>query len=292
MLAMLDEREVERRAEYAEFPRLPPSDDDVDEQDSPCPILDSWFNEVVFAFTLPGTGYKLARPTLHQDIEYPKIEVNPDAKIAWPGVCQPSFQPTARGSVKQGKAYTHPKATPGQDQHRPASLDQGTQDRQLDHTLAQRVEISPLLPDFPLPTRHSKALNQARLLRSPEARSSPPTDITMFRNNIEFHSSIRNKNDSDRSLTDGGPLVENFDDEWAMLADKGYQGHTDHTRCIPPKNGRNLSRADLQSNDDVSSDRVIVENCFGRLVHYGVYVLTSTGGAKTSTTTYSKVVRA
>ncbi|GMG17482.1 unnamed protein product [Phytophthora fragariaefolia] len=45
MLAMLDEREVERRAEYAEFPRLLPSDDYVDEQDSPCPILDSWFNE-------------------------------------------------------------------------------------------------------------------------------------------------------------------------------------------------------------------------------------------------------
>ncbi|GMF27026.1 unnamed protein product [Phytophthora fragariaefolia] len=69
-------------------------------------------SQVVFAFTLPGTGYTLARPTLHQDIEYPKIEVNPDAKIAWPGVCQPSFQPTARGSGKQGKEYP-PKATTG-----------------------------------------------------------------------------------------------------------------------------------------------------------------------------------
>ncbi|GMF19286.1 unnamed protein product [Phytophthora fragariaefolia] len=61
---------------------------------------------VVIAFTLPGTGYTLARPTLHHDIEYPKIEVNPDAKIAWPGVCQSSFQPTARGSGKQAKEYT------------------------------------------------------------------------------------------------------------------------------------------------------------------------------------------
>ncbi|GMF36292.1 unnamed protein product [Phytophthora fragariaefolia] len=66
-------------------------------------------SQVVFAFTLPGTGYTLTRPTLHQDIEYPKIEVNPDAKIAWPGVCQPSFQPTARGSGKQGKEYTPPR---------------------------------------------------------------------------------------------------------------------------------------------------------------------------------------
>ncbi|GMF56493.1 unnamed protein product [Phytophthora fragariaefolia] len=63
-----------------------------------------WWS-VVFAFTLPGTGYILARPTLRQDNEYPKIEVNPDAEIAWPGVCQLSFQPTARGSGKQGKEY-------------------------------------------------------------------------------------------------------------------------------------------------------------------------------------------
>ncbi|GMF60997.1 unnamed protein product [Phytophthora fragariaefolia] len=86
----------------------------------------------------------------------------------------------------------------------------------------------------------------------------------MFRNNIEFHSSIR-KTKSDRSLADGGPPVENFDDEWAMLADKGYQGLAGQTRYSHPKKGRNLSRADLQFNDDVSSDRVIVENVFGRL---------------------------
>ncbi|GMF59189.1 unnamed protein product [Phytophthora fragariaefolia] len=84
----------------------------------------AWDEKLVFAFTLPGSGYTLARPTLHQDIEYPKIEVNPDAKIAGPGVCQLSFQPTARGSGKQGKEYIPPKATPGQDRHRPTSPDQ------------------------------------------------------------------------------------------------------------------------------------------------------------------------
>ncbi|GMF16235.1 unnamed protein product [Phytophthora fragariaefolia] len=67
------------------------------------------YHLVVFAFTLPGTGYILVRPTLRQDIDYPKIEVNPDAKIAWRGVCQPSSQPTARGSGKQGKEYTPPR---------------------------------------------------------------------------------------------------------------------------------------------------------------------------------------
>ncbi|GMF54376.1 unnamed protein product [Phytophthora fragariaefolia] len=83
----------------------------------------TWDEGLGFAFTLPGTGYILARPTLRRDIEYPKIEVNPDAEIAWPDVCQLSFQPTARGSGKQGKEYP-PKATPGQDRHRPTSPDQ------------------------------------------------------------------------------------------------------------------------------------------------------------------------
>ncbi|KAE9345038.1 hypothetical protein PF008_g8937 [Phytophthora fragariae] len=45
MLALLDEREVERRAEYAEFPRQPPSGDDADAQDAPCPGIGSWYNE-------------------------------------------------------------------------------------------------------------------------------------------------------------------------------------------------------------------------------------------------------
>ncbi|GMF55447.1 unnamed protein product [Phytophthora fragariaefolia] len=67
-------------------------------------------SQVATAFTLPGTGYTMARRTLRQDIEYPKIEVNLDSKIAWPGVCQPSFQPTARGSSK--KRNIHPQGNP------------------------------------------------------------------------------------------------------------------------------------------------------------------------------------
>ncbi|GMF50502.1 unnamed protein product [Phytophthora fragariaefolia] len=130
---------------------------------------------VVFAFTLSGTGYTLARPTLRQDIEYPKIEVNPDAKIAWPGVCQPSFQPTARGSGKQGKEYTPPRQPQ-------AKIDIGlrvqikrTQDRRLDHTLAERVEVSPLLPEFPLP---AKAVQGSNLSTSSEItrRAIQPAD--------------------------------------------------------------------------------------------------------------------
>ncbi|GMF15179.1 unnamed protein product [Phytophthora fragariaefolia] len=75
----------------------------------------TWDGRLVFAFTLPGTGYTLARPTLHQDIEYPKIEVNPGAKIAWPGVCQPSFQPTLE------EAASKERNTPPQGNPRPRS---------------------------------------------------------------------------------------------------------------------------------------------------------------------------
>ncbi|GMF34456.1 unnamed protein product [Phytophthora fragariaefolia] len=62
-------------------------------------------SQVVFAFTLPGTGYTLAHPTLRQATDNIKIEVDPDTKITWPSVCQPSFQPTARGSGKQEKEH-------------------------------------------------------------------------------------------------------------------------------------------------------------------------------------------
>ncbi|KAH7474463.1 uncharacterized protein KRP23_8594 [Phytophthora ramorum] len=76
---------------------------------------------------------------------------------------------------------------------------------------------------------------------SDHARGNTP-DITMFRDNTEFHDAIRLRCESDR-----------------------YQGLGDQKRCIHPKKGRNLSRADQQFNDEVSSDRVIVENFFGRL---------------------------
>ncbi|GMF46147.1 unnamed protein product [Phytophthora fragariaefolia] len=153
---------------------------------------------VVFAFTLPGTGYILARPTLRQDIEYPKIEVNPDAEIAWPGVCQLSFQPTARGSGKQGKEYIPPRQPQAKIDIGLRVQIKGTQDRRLNHTLAQRVELSPLLPEFPLPTRQSKTLYQALLLRSPEERSSPPTGTQG--EDQHFHGSSDEDSDDEAGL--------------------------------------------------------------------------------------------
>ncbi|ETV80573.1 hypothetical protein H257_06107 [Aphanomyces astaci] len=59
----------------------------------------------------------------------------------------------------------------------------------------------------------------------------------------------------------------NFPESWAVLVDKGYVGLTGMTRAIHPKKRPVhgvLYRADVECNTNVSSDRVIVENFFGR----------------------------
>ncbi|KAE9251571.1 hypothetical protein PF002_g4220 [Phytophthora fragariae] len=49
------------------------------------------------------------------------------------------------------------------------------------------------------------------------------------------------------------------------LADKGNQGAEQHVRCIHPTKSTNLPAAVVQQNADISSDRIIVENWFGKL---------------------------
>ncbi|KAG2875071.1 hypothetical protein PC118_g24117 [Phytophthora cactorum] len=90
-------------------------------------------------------------------------------------------------------------------------------------------------------------------------------DITIFRRNEAFHHTTRRKTDEDRTLRDTGILSAEYPDEWAVLADKGCQGLEQHMRCIHPTKGSNLSAAVVQQNADISSDRIIVENWFGRM---------------------------
>ncbi|ETP23929.1 hypothetical protein F441_03005 [Phytophthora nicotianae CJ01A1] len=90
-------------------------------------------------------------------------------------------------------------------------------------------------------------------------------DITIFKGNKEFHNVKMKKLPGDEMLPDDCPLAEVFPAEWAILADKVYQGISSFLRGILPKKGRNISLADLSHNDKVAHDRVIVENFFGRL---------------------------
>ncbi|KAG6957082.1 hypothetical protein JG688_00011131 [Phytophthora aleatoria] len=49
-------------------------------------------------------------------------------------------------------------------------------------------------------------------------------DITMFKDNEGFHHTARVKGEANRRIPDNRPMGADYADEWAVLADKGYQG--------------------------------------------------------------------
>ncbi|GMF26581.1 unnamed protein product [Phytophthora fragariaefolia] len=94
-------------------------------------------------------------------------------------------------------------------------------------------------------------------------------DLTMFRNNSAYHRSALQKLPNEFELTDDGPLLDQYANDWAVLVDKGYQGLVREFRAIQPKKKARgappLTMAEKRENDLISHDRVIVENYFGRL---------------------------
>jgi hypothetical protein len=93
-------------------------------------------------------------------------------------------------------------------------------------------------------------------------------DISIFKQNLPFHNLATLKSDHEKTMVDLGPLQDTHGDKWAILVDKGYQGVQDYIRGIHPikkQPNRRLSRSDEESNKTISSDRIIVENYFGRL---------------------------
>lgn len=93
------------------------------------------------------------------------------------------------------------------------------------------------------------------------------SDFDIFTRNLEFHKNNLKKV-SINTDNDDGELSEEYSESWGILLDKGYQGGMDYLRaihpCKKPING-SLSLADESRNRKISSDRVIVENYFGRL---------------------------
>ncbi|KAJ0405908.1 hypothetical protein ATCC90586_005853 [Pythium insidiosum] len=76
------------------------------------------------------------------------------------------------------------------------------------------------------------------------------------------------KTDAEMMREDNGEGSENYATSWAVLTDKGYQGAASFVRAIHPKKkpvGGSLTAEELQRNARVSSDRVLVENYFGRV---------------------------
>ena len=93
-------------------------------------------------------------------------------------------------------------------------------------------------------------------------------DVSIFEDHAATHTSMLLKTEAEGQVQDHCEGAVRYPALWAVLVDKGYQGIQNSVRSIQPKkqprNG-SLSADDIERNHRVSSDRVIVENYFGRL---------------------------
>jgi len=97
------------------------------------------------------------------------------------------------------------------------------------------------------------------------------SDFNIFKQRLEKHKRRLKKTEDDEDYTDNCDGSEEWPNHWAILADKGYQGGADIMRMITPykKPIRGvLSVAQERYNKKLSSDRIIVENFFGRMLSY------------------------
>ncbi|RQM29211.1 hypothetical protein B5M09_011706 [Aphanomyces astaci] len=90
------------------------------------------------------------------------------------------------------------------------------------------------------------------------------SDKTIFDENVDVHKAGLAKQQDETLLAD--PNREHT--SWAVLADKGYQGIQHEVRAVLPSKkpkGGILTFEEQRRNDAIASDRVVVENFFGRM---------------------------
>lgn len=93
------------------------------------------------------------------------------------------------------------------------------------------------------------------------------SDIDILHRNIRFHRWAAKKKAAE-DMEDNGDSSEEYPTQWAILVDKGYQGGEEFLRVIHPvkkPKGKMLTVHEQEYNRAQSSDRIIVENFFGRL---------------------------
>ncbi|KAF0708679.1 hypothetical protein AaE_013117 [Aphanomyces astaci] len=106
------------------------------------------------------------------------------------------------------------------------------------------------------------------------------SDLTMFRSRLDQHTQALVKDDYDDTINDNGELFREHPTSWTVLVDKGYIGLAASARAIHPKKkpvSGTSDRFDMDRNKEVSSDRVVVQNFFGRVcslwkVSYATFV--------------------
>ena len=87
-------------------------------------------------------------------------------------------------------------------------------------------------------------------------------DLVIFQKMQWSHSCTQRKKSDEMDMKDSVPLAERYPNQWAMLADNGYQSAGDLCRSIHLKSkpqGSFLSPADVSTNKFISSDRILVE---------------------------------
>ncbi|KAF0707827.1 hypothetical protein AaE_013452 [Aphanomyces astaci] len=107
-----------------------------------------------------------------------------------------------------------------------------------------------------------------RCVAMSEAFPGSVHDLTIMHTRLEVHKTNLRKTAIEANIGDCGELSTQHPSSWACLVDMGYIGIAHSLRGIHPKrrpvNGA-LDATDIQHNQLVSSDRVIVENFFGRV---------------------------
>ena len=94
------------------------------------------------------------------------------------------------------------------------------------------------------------------------------SDITIFRENEQFHVNALAKTRDEEADVDNGSGSDLFTGLWAVVLDKGYQGAQELLRTVIPKKKpvrAELCRDDERKNRKIATDRIIVENYFGRV---------------------------
>lgn len=97
------------------------------------------------------------------------------------------------------------------------------------------------------------------------------SDFNIFQQRIEKHKKRCEKTEEDEDMADNYEGSEEWPKHWAILADKGYQGGDQIMRVISPykKPIRGVLTAEKERyNKKLSSDRILVENYFGRMLSY------------------------
>ena len=95
------------------------------------------------------------------------------------------------------------------------------------------------------------------------------SDIAILRHNLLWHKDALKKTEAEmNTVLDIGTLREEFEGQWGVIMDKGYQGSCEFIRAVlrkkTPKGGF-LTAEEERQNRRKAGDRIIVENWFGRL---------------------------